>query len=369
MVIANRPVHAPPLIPADNAAGEDIPKFSIAKVDSLSSGVPQLVKPDADNLSPALLVITGGAAIPAGATGALVMPAVLGIGWATYNGAAPSTGDQFGTVEDQWYGEKGNTGFTALGAYETDTLAMVAPDTSGINDEFLLTPAECPYWGRATDWEIQAADRYGTALAAYEPDTQVDLTISEGSVSPTSTDSSGWSSGAKTVTITPSGGSGEFTLFADDADSGLDGKKTCDPLPDSLTVTISHDITIEMDHDGTEYDYTWTAGAYTVTRSGVTRDPVVAGLQHGRTSSNLGDGFYAFITCQWTDDTWQVRFVMRNPNYLTSDDDLVTSKWVVLSGQSSVMCDPTGTSDTISEIASGGTATYDAGLTATVTES
>lgn len=99
-----------------NMSGESIPPASFMKRDGLDSeGRQKVIKPDEDNLSAAMLMVSPAlVAIPAGKS-SIGFAATIGGLQVTYNGTAPEAGDDFGSVANQWYGEADKTGFKTGG--------------------------------------------------------------------------------------------------------------------------------------------------------------------------------------------------------------------------------------------------------------
>ncbi len=103
-----------------NLSGEKIPPSSYAKIQDVDiDGFAELVKPDADGIDASLLVITTSSIIPDGATG-VAYPAESGKLYVAQDpsGDIPANGDSFGTKEDEWFGEKDQSGFIVLGAQD-----------------------------------------------------------------------------------------------------------------------------------------------------------------------------------------------------------------------------------------------------------
>jgi len=99
--------------------------------------IAEVDRPSADSLPAAQLVVTGPAVIPrydgSGIeTVAVATPATTGALWVTINGDDPAAGDSFGSVADQFYGEKDKTGFRSTGAQ--GGRACVSPFSSGVPD-------------------------------------------------------------------------------------------------------------------------------------------------------------------------------------------------------------------------------------------
>lgn len=102
-------------IAIQNDSGEMIPAYSFARITGVdANGVATIIKPNADNLAPGLLVITGAMAIPVDAY-SVATPAETGKLWVIISGSDPSVGSEFGTVAGQWYGKGGKTGFIVAG--------------------------------------------------------------------------------------------------------------------------------------------------------------------------------------------------------------------------------------------------------------
>ena len=102
-----------------NLSGQKIPSSSFAKIQDVDSdGFAEIIKPDEDSINPALLVITPSSIIPSGAK-AVAFPAETGKLYVEHDPSEeedPVNGDSFGTVEDEWFGQVGKSGFIVLGA-------------------------------------------------------------------------------------------------------------------------------------------------------------------------------------------------------------------------------------------------------------
>lgn len=126
-------------VPAHNDSGEEIPPHSYAKLDgTYTDTVPNAIKPDADSIAAALLLVTGAVAVPIGAPFAAV-PAVAGMLEVEANSTAPGNGDDFGTVSGEWYGEKDKTGFKCNGVRGGRALTGPFSDGSGSRVTFAVT--------------------------------------------------------------------------------------------------------------------------------------------------------------------------------------------------------------------------------------
>lgn len=101
-----------------NVSGEEIPANSFAKITDVDLlGYLEIDKPDANSISSSFLVVTGGTKIPIGGRGT-AFPADSNKLYVALElaGAVPANGDNFGTKSGEWWGEKGQSGFKALGA-------------------------------------------------------------------------------------------------------------------------------------------------------------------------------------------------------------------------------------------------------------
>jgi len=106
------------LIVGENTTAETIPNAAFAEVDAMAGTaqdpIAQVKKPTADSIdAPQLLVATRSVA-----TGKydVFTKTTSGAVHIYTSGTVPTTGDSFGSVSGQWYGEKDKTGFKALGA-------------------------------------------------------------------------------------------------------------------------------------------------------------------------------------------------------------------------------------------------------------
>ena len=97
-----------------NVSGEIIPARSFAQITDKTDQYYEIDKPDADSISAAMLCVVA-TPIPIGAQGTATKPED-GKFTVAYNGDVPSNDNDFGTVENQWYGEKDKSGFKVLGA-------------------------------------------------------------------------------------------------------------------------------------------------------------------------------------------------------------------------------------------------------------
>ena len=119
-----------------NNTGGVIPRHSFCQITGIETSVARagaytVIQPIADDLSATMLIITGAGAIPNGKVG-LGMAAFESCLPVAYSGTIPASGDSFGTVAGQWYGQKDKAGFGVLGSNSTRVLTWCAPGGSGV---------------------------------------------------------------------------------------------------------------------------------------------------------------------------------------------------------------------------------------------
>ena len=119
-------------VPFYNDSGEDIPANSFLLIDGFTDeGTVKIIKPDADSISPARLLVSGNEEVAAGE---------FGTGWSAdfsksfvkYDDSStygvPEADDEFGTIADSWEGGVGNEGFKVAAVYDTEgQIAYIAP--------------------------------------------------------------------------------------------------------------------------------------------------------------------------------------------------------------------------------------------------
>jgi hypothetical protein len=115
-----RPLDGSPWLLVYNDSGEEVPSRAVMKVTGLTAAdkAPKVSKPDADDLTPEILLVNGETPIPAGTYGQGSLAPVIRIAYDSGTGtpALPtSDADAWGTVAGSWLLAKGKRGFLPWG--------------------------------------------------------------------------------------------------------------------------------------------------------------------------------------------------------------------------------------------------------------